>query len=128
MSENPECPYCGQPVQLRGQFDYDAKARVRCPNCGGTFEYMGGFGAFSIPGEGPRYRGRTARYEGSYPGYDDGTSWREEEEWTIQPPEEPSNACNACCGVCCFCIFMNFLIGFILAFILGGPFWFWFWW
>ncbi len=117
---------------MRGQFDYDSKARVRCPHCGGTFEHLGGFGAFTIPGGEPHARRERVRFEGSYPSYMDRSryedeGWREDSQWTIQTPEEPSSGCNTCCGVCCFCIFMNFLIGIILWIVIGGPFWFWWW-
>ena len=130
MSETAECPYCGTPVQTR-QYDYDTRTRIICPNCGGAFEYLSGFGTFSMPGEGRR-RGRSRDYSEGYEahtpsweedrsGYQDGTTW------TIDPPRRQDDGCESCCKVCCCCIILNFIIGFLLFGIFGGWWLWWFW-
>jgi hypothetical protein len=62
MSEVPDCPYCGVAVQTDRAMDYDNKIKLRCNNCGGLFEFMPGFGAFSLP---ENERRGSVRHEGS---------------------------------------------------------------
>jgi hypothetical protein len=88
---------------------YDEKSRVRCPNCGGHFEYMAGFGAFSLPGEGQRMGARTT-FDGSYPEEPptslDSESYRREQ-----------GGSGTCCAVCvCFLLLLSFMFSFYLFF------------
>ncbi|MHA1905226.1 MAG: hypothetical protein ACXADL_09625 [Candidatus Thorarchaeota archaeon] len=49
MSNAPKCPYCGNSVTHDVPGHYDDKVNVKCKNCGGVFEYIPGFGTFSVP-------------------------------------------------------------------------------
>ncbi|MHA2084339.1 MAG: hypothetical protein ACXAEB_12855 [Candidatus Thorarchaeota archaeon] len=49
MSDAPKCPYCGESVAHDVHGNYDDKVNVKCQNCGGVFEYIPGFGTFSVP-------------------------------------------------------------------------------
>ncbi|TFG10595.1 hypothetical protein EU538_01510 [Candidatus Thorarchaeota archaeon] len=59
VSELPEelnCPYCASLVTIRSSLSDDEAVNLRCPNCGGVFEYIPGFGAFSLPNQGEGVR------------------------------------------------------------------------
>ena len=119
MSQNPDCPYCATNVPLdHARLGYDEKVKVRCPNCGGQFEYMPGFGSFSIPGEGPRTQGRV-RSEGSYPG----TVYEGDAPWTTEPPPRQQSGCGTCCTICCCCLILPTIITFMIFGFFGGFFW-----
>ena len=99
MSENPNCPYCGSSVSTdHVRAGYDDKVKVRCHNCGGQFEYMPGFGSFSLPGEGPRTQRRVTS-EGSYPG----TIYQGDAPWTTETPPPKKSGCGSCCAICLCC-------------------------
>ncbi len=120
MSQTADCPYCGSRVALtQTRVGYDEKVRVYCPNCGGQFEHMPGFGSFSIPGEGPRTQQRIST-DGAYPGttYEDGSPWKTES----RPPQQ--SGCGTCCGIC-ICIIILFTI---LPILFGFGFISWFFW
>jgi hypothetical protein len=121
MSEMPECPYCGAAVPTDRVLDYDNKVKLRCKNCGGVFEYLPGFGAFSLPEHEKR---GTTRYEGSVPETYYGFPERET-PWGIEQPTEQSGTCgNACFIILCLCFFLPVLM-FIMTLVLGiGFFWF----
>jgi len=112
MSELPECPYCGSRVPMDStRVGYDEKVVVQCRNCGGQFEYMPGFGAFSLPGEGSRIPSQV-RTEGSYSGssYDD-------DAWSMDRPAQQSG-CGTCCTICICLIIITTIF----------PLFFGFWW
>lgn len=117
MSEIPECPYCASSVPVGGRrLSYDEKVKIRCPNCGGQFEYIEGWGTFSLPGEGPRTQSRMT-YEGSYPGeiYEGSSPWEPES------PTQQQSTCGTCCTVLCCIISISFI--FPLFMIFGGFWW-----
>jgi len=118
MSENITCPYCGStvPAESREQ-DYDQKVQMRCRNCGGLFEYLPGFGAFSLPEQGPRES--SVSHDGSSPA----EIYESEVPWTVEQPKQQSSGGTCCAIVCC-------LIGIFMLlplFMLVGLFDFFFW-
>ncbi len=117
MSENPTCPYCGSivPADSR-QLDYDEKVQMRCRNCGGLFEYLPGFGAFSLPDQGRRQPSRSYD-DGSFPG----TIYEGDAPYTIERPPQQQSACGTCCTIIC-CI-IGLMV--ILPMLLFGGFFFW---
>ena len=124
MSEVADCPYCGSRVQTTQTMDYDSKFKLRCNNCGGFFEYMPGFGAFSLPEE--QQRG-PVRYEGSafrprYEVYEEDAPWG-----TERPYYPPESSCGNCCAGLIFCCCILPIIMFIISLVLGFGWFFWFW-
>lgn len=122
MSQNPDCPYCGSNVRLDdARVGYDEKVKVRCPNCGGQFEFMPGFGSFSLPGEGPRtQQQRPVRTEGSY----SGTEYGRDDPWTTETPPPQKSGCGTCCTICCCCLLLPTIITVMIFGFLGGFLWF----
>lgn len=122
MSEVPDCPYCGAAVHTDRVVDYDSKIKLRCNNCGGFFEYMPGFGAFTLPEH--ERRGPT-RHEGSAfrPHYE---IYEDEVPWGIERPPEQQDSCGTCCGIIfCLCFILPMIVV-TIALLLGlGFFWFW---
>lgn len=117
MSQNPDCPYCGSSVSIdHVRAGYDEKVRVQCRNCGGQFEYMPGFGSFSLPGEGPRTQRRVTS-EGSYPG----TVYQGDAPWTTETPPRKQSSCGTCCVICCCLIGISTIFPLMLLF--SGIFW-----
>ena len=122
MAEVPDCPYCGAKVHTERVMDYDSKVKLRCKNCGGFFEFMPGFGAFSLPDQ---ERRGSVRYEGSVPRtsfdiYEAEAPW----ESADRPPAEGGGCGAACFVIMCFCCFLPILV-FMLMIIFGiGFFWF----
>ena len=94
MSDLPTCPYCGAPISSRPAGEYDQSVRLRCPNCRGVFEYIAGFGTFSLSDE-ERQSSTAEAFPGMRPsgGLSGGFS------------TEPQPGCNACAAVglllCC---------------------------
>jgi hypothetical protein len=123
MSEVPDCPYCGAPVHTDRVMDYDNKIKLRCSNCGGFFEFMPGFGAFSLPEQERRGSRRSVRQDGfgsHYEAYEDQASWG-----TERPPDQ-QGSCGSCCGVLfCLCCLLPIVI--ILLSIIFGLGWLWAW-
>lgn len=116
MSEIPECPYCGYGVSIdKRRLSYDEKVKVRCPNCGGYFEYMEGWGAFSLPGEGSHLDSQTT-YEG--PSYGDG--YESTSAWEPETAPQQQASLGTCCAIC-FCL-ITFSIIFPLLILLGSLF------
>lgn len=123
MSEAPDCPYCGSKVHTERVMDYDSKIKLRCNNCGGFFEFMPGFGAFTLP---EQERSGSVRHEGSFrPHYED---YGDEAPFMYERPPAEQSECGSCCGVAfCLCCVLPILM-FIFSFILGfGWLWFWLW-
>ncbi|MFW9844120.1 MAG: MJ0042-type zinc finger domain-containing protein [Candidatus Thorarchaeota archaeon] len=119
MSQNPDCPYCGSNVRLdHVQVGYDEKVKVRCPNCGGQFEYMPGFGSFSLPGEGPRTQRRVTT-DGAYPSPQYGS----DTPWTTEPSPKQQSGCGTCCWICCCCLLLPTIITVMLLGAFGGFWW-----
>lgn len=115
MSQNPDCPYCGSSVSIdHVRAGYDEKVRVRCSNCGGQFEFMPGFGSFSLPGEGPNTQ-RRVRTDGSQPGY------QRDPQWTTETPPRKQSSCGTCCAICCCLIAISTIFPLFLLF--SGIFW-----
>ena len=113
MSEKPNCPYCGSSVSIdHVRAGYDEKVKVRCHNCVGQFEYMPGFGSFSLPGEGPRTQPRVSS-EGSYPG----TVYQGDAPWTSETPPPKKSGCGTCCSICCCCIGLLFIVPILMVFL-----------
>jgi hypothetical protein len=123
MSDVPVCPYCGAPVHTDRVMDYDDKIKLRCNNCGGFFEFMPGFGAFSLP---ENERGGRVRYEGSAfrPHYE---AYEDDAPWGFEQGEAQQSGGGACCGVLlCLCCVLPIIL-FIFSLILGfGWLWSWF--
>jgi hypothetical protein len=104
--------------------DYDDKIKLRCTNCGGFFEFMPGFGAFTLPEE---ERRGSVRHEGSAfrPHYE---TYESDVPFTIERPPARDNECGSCCGVAVFCCCILPIMMFVLSFIFGfGFLWFWLW-
>lgn len=115
MSESADCPYCGQTVRTQREVDYDNKIKMRCSSCGGLFEYMPGFGSFSLPDQDRR---ESVRYHGPTD-YDEPGVYEAEVPWTIERPSSSDTggkACIACFIIMCFIIPM--LFGFLFFFSL----------
>jgi predicted Zn finger-like uncharacterized protein len=121
MSQNADCPYCGSSVPVDdSRVAYDEKISVRCRNCGGLFEYMPGFGSFSVPGEGPRtQRQGPVRNEGSYPS----TTYDGEAPWGTEPPPRQQSWCGTCCTICCCCLLFPTIFFLIVLSFFGGISW-----
>jgi hypothetical protein len=110
MSENPTCPYCGSVVPADSrQLDYDEKVQLRCRSCGGLFEYLPGFGAFSLPYQGKR-QPSTSYDDGSFPG----TIYEGDAPYTIERPPQQQSACGTCCTIICCLIGLFILLPMIL--------------
>lgn len=124
MSEVPNCPYCGAAVHTERVMDYDSKLKLRCNSCGGFFEFIPGFGAFTLPEQERRGSRGSVRHEGSYPRtsfdiYEAEAPWESE-----QPPVQGSNCGAACFAICCLCCFLP-VIMFVMMILFGfGLFWF----
>ena len=119
MSQNPDCPYCGSNVRLdNARVGYDEKVRVRCPNCGGQFEYMPGFGSFSLPGEGPQTQRRVTS-DGSYPG----PIYAGESSWTTERPPRKQSGCGTCCAICFCCLLFPTFFFMLMFGLFGGFLW-----
>ncbi|MGY5859530.1 MAG: hypothetical protein RTU63_09175 [Candidatus Thorarchaeota archaeon] len=120
MSQNnPDCPYCGSSVPIdNARVGYDEKVTIRCHNCGGQFEYMPGFGSFSLPGEGPRTQ-RQVRPEGSH-----SSSGYQGDPWATPPSQPPKKSgCGTCCTICCCCLLLPLIFTVSLFGLFGGFFW-----
>ncbi|MDF1539774.1 MAG: hypothetical protein P1Q69_12810 [Candidatus Thorarchaeota archaeon] len=69
MSQETSCPYCKVPGSI-GTEDDISTIYIRCTNCGGVFEFMPGFGSFSLPDEGRGFKaargGPKTRYDQEY--------------------------------------------------------------
>ncbi|MFW9810622.1 MAG: hypothetical protein ACFFE6_14700 [Candidatus Thorarchaeota archaeon] len=118
MSETAECPYCGSNVRIQRIVDYDSKIKLRCSSCGGLFEYMPGFGSFSLPEQDRR---ESFRYQGPTEyGYDDPGVYETEVPWTVERPyyDEATSqrGCVACFIILCF--ILPLIFGFIFVFSL----------
>ncbi|MHA1768627.1 MAG: hypothetical protein ACTSV3_02105 [Candidatus Thorarchaeota archaeon] len=122
MSESAECPYCGARVPLDRKYDYDSSARVVCPNCGGTFEYLAGFGTFSVEGEEPAREFPRMTIEGSSD-WERPAGFEEETIWRVQHPETEEDVCGSCCKIACCCLLLNIIIGMVLIGSHGGFLW-----
>ncbi|UCE09366.1 MAG: hypothetical protein JSW61_10360 [Candidatus Thorarchaeota archaeon] len=108
MSTSPVCPYCGTINQPEPRFEYDEKVDIRCDNCGGVFEYLPGFGAFSI-GERVPSKGRATRVR-------DGTVWpiSRADEADMEGRWYSGPCGRACALLCCFAIIFPFILYVIL--------------
>ncbi|MFX1485439.1 MAG: hypothetical protein ACFFCP_19875 [Promethearchaeota archaeon] len=118
MSETVECPYCGSNVRTQRVVDYDNKIRLRCSSCGGLFEYMPGFGSFSLP---EQERRESVRYHGPTEyGYDDPSVYETEVPWTVERPSYEGAASQRGCVVCfiILCLILPLLFGFIFVYSL----------
>lgn len=106
MSESTTCPYCGSPVTEPRVLQSEESINVRCYKCGRVFEYIPGFGTFSISDQdsgvtvsrGPTYQRMT--------------------EEGIPPPQQPSNCSGLCCTMVCVCLLMT-MIPFFVFYLLG---------
>ncbi|MGY5865644.1 MAG: hypothetical protein RTV41_13660 [Candidatus Thorarchaeota archaeon] len=105
MSESADCPYCGQTVQTRKEVDYDNKIKLRCNSCGGLFEYMPGFGSFTLPDKDQR---DSVQYHGStdYSEYSDPSIYDADAPWTVERPQSEVGAFNKLCAIICILCFI----------------------
>lgn len=110
MSETAECPYCGSSVKTQRVVDYDDKIKLRCSSCGGLFEYMPGFGSFSLPDP-------TKRDSVLYQGPIDLTQPDDfEMPWTTERPPTEGGECERCCAIVCILCFILPVITWIIFF------------
>jgi hypothetical protein len=129
MSEEPTCPYCGAAVRTEKVMDYDNKIKLRCSTCGGFFEFLPGFGAFSLPEEERTGSRSSVRHEGFMPDprydvYEADAPWGSERLGSDAPPVQGSSCGTACFVISCLCCFIPILT-FIMMIVLGvGLFWF----
>ena len=113
MSETAECPYCGPNTRTQRVVDYDSKIKLRCSSCGGQFEYMPGFGSFSLPDQD---RQDSVQYHGATD-YSDPGVYEAEVPWTIErPPSEGTTCGKACIVICLLCFFLPIISIFIFLF------------
>jgi hypothetical protein len=113
MSESAECPYCGQTVHTQREVDYDNKIKLRCNSCGGIFEYMPGFGSFSVPDQDRR---ESVRYHETTD-YDQSGVYGGEAPWTVERPAAQGTGCGkACIVLCLLCFFLPIISIFIFFF------------
>ncbi len=106
MAESQTCPYCGSPVTEPRVLQSEESLNVRCYKCGRIFEYIPGFGTFTVSesdsgvevSRGPTYQRMT--------------------EEGIAPPQRPSNCSTLACTMCCMCLLMT-LIPFVMFYFLG---------
>jgi uncharacterized C2H2 Zn-finger protein len=112
MSQTSECPYCGSVVRTQKAVDYDSKIKLRCSSCGGLFEYMPGFGSFSLPDQDRRDSGRyheSTQYSGP-------DVYGTEAPWTIERPPSEASGCNKACAILCILCFILPIISIIVFF------------
>jgi hypothetical protein len=117
MSDDIVCPYCGNTpwsgVSPRG----DSSMRVRCDRCGGVFEYIPGFGAFSLPEMG-RQTGTMGDLSGdSYiptPG-----PQTDRDRYGFPSQDREQNQGNSCCGACCCFLLLFFMVPYFIYMILS---------
>lgn len=114
MSESAECPYCGSNVRTQRVVDYDSKIKLRCSSCGGLFEYILGFGSFSLPDQDRR---DSVQYHGSTD-YSGPGAYDTEAPWTIEKPPSEGSGCNKACAIICILCFFFPIIS-IFWFILS---------
>ncbi|MBY8998863.1 MAG: hypothetical protein KGD60_14135, partial [Candidatus Thorarchaeota archaeon] len=89
-------------------------------SCGGFFEFMPGFGAFTLPDQ---ERRGSVRHEGSSPrtSFD---VYEAEAPWKTERPPAPGNNCGTYCFIlCCLCFIIPVIL-FIMMIVFGfGLFW-----
>ncbi len=90
MAEETSCPYCGLPANA-GTAESDEKKTLRCSRCGGYFDYIPGFGAFSLSDEEQSEHRRSQRWSG-YSGVPRTIEFSSESE---------GGPCIACCVIIC---------------------------
>jgi hypothetical protein len=90
--------------------EYDEKVDVHCDNCGGVFEYLTGFGSFSIDEEAPSSSHQTRHINGAI--------WSEPSAVSVSPERTGyGGSCGRVCAcLCCFGIAFPFLL-YILFFL-----------
>ena len=113
MSETTECPYCGAITRTQRVVDYDSKIKLRCSSCGGQFEYMPGFGSFSLPDQDRR---DSVRHHGSTD-YSEPGVYEAEVPWTIERPPSESGAFNKACAIICILCFILPIISIFILFV-----------
>ncbi|TXT56083.1 MAG: hypothetical protein BAJATHORv1_30469 [Candidatus Thorarchaeota archaeon] len=139
MAETPICPYCGTNVSIQGSLPYDTKVKVNCPNCGSTFEYVSGFGAFSsddrpVSTYSDGLEPRSSRsYDDSSRSYDTQTGRRDYLDPSTPIPDpllerrrsdDSGTSCGKGCAIICtLCCLLDILLA-VLLLILTPGFWF----
>lgn len=106
LSESVDCPYCQNPVPVPVVQDNVSSQYLRCRSCGGIFQYMPDFGAFSLPDKGAEYL-RQQR-----------TSARMALDESRMGMQQPSGQQGGGCTACC-CIFLIMGMFFWVAYLLG---------
>ncbi|NWF96340.1 MAG: hypothetical protein HXY34_09365 [Candidatus Thorarchaeota archaeon] len=124
MPDVVKCPYCDSSVEVYSSDNYDVARTMKCPNCGGTFQHIPGFGAYrpasgTAPPEGrtpvppPTSRQWSGTFEGSTMGPPDimgetrrkGPSAKE-----YDAGSECAKGCVLICGLCCLGMFALFMM------------------
>ncbi len=100
MSEKEKCPYCGAPIENAPLGSPDESVMITCPHCGGRFEYIVGFGAFTPEGAATAKPLSSPRPEFS-----------RLREMTARPAakigvKRPGSTCCECTVVCCMILFI----------------------
>ncbi|MFW9976709.1 MAG: MJ0042-type zinc finger domain-containing protein [Candidatus Thorarchaeota archaeon] len=101
MSESIECPYCSGQFGISTHDDDATKQYVRCSHCGGIFEFLPGFGTFSLPERGAEYSREIRSVSRMYPS-------------EIQSIDQSTTQSSSGCGGCCIVLII------LLTFFLTG--------
>ncbi len=101
LSESVDCPYCQNSVPVPVAQDNVSSQYLRCRSCGGIFEYMPDFGAFSLPDKGAEYlRQQRASARMAL----------DESRMGMQQPTGQSSGCGACCCVLAFMVIVSWML------------------
>ncbi len=123
LESGATCPYCGYHVTDIPIDTTRDSFIVRCPNCGGTFEYIVGFGAFAPAGGTGQPPSQPSGFaEGPTPTYEPRyVSGPEQEPQPYVPPtpkEEEGRGSK--CKCCCTCLICIWIIQLIVVLLMWG--------
>ncbi len=141
MSEPIECPYCSNIIQ-RQAMPYNETVKIQCPHCGGSFDYVPGFGTMTERGPSsdgaaieadrpapPPTPTPTPRRSYQDPIFKDGRAYDDPFAPGKKPskPFEPGKECTRACGItialCAICFALMFLMmGIMLASFPYSPY------
>jgi len=114
MSNEIVCPYCGNAPWSGVSPQGDSSMRVRCDRCGGIFEYIPGFGAFSLPEMG---RERSTMGDISGDSFIRSPGPEQQGDRYAFPQAEQKREGGNCCGTCCCCFILFILLPYLFFFI-----------
>ncbi len=110
MSERDVCPYCGAPISVDYIGSAEESIMVTCSRCGGRFEYIVGFGAFTPDSQQPTTA--SDGFRPSAPATIPSTSTKD----YFQEDKE-SNCCG--CAVKCIIVYVILvLVGILIAVLI----------